>query len=194
MTDPVLVVDFDDVLVEFCRGFYAWHNKVHGTRITYEGAWTFEIDKLLKIDPSLKNQRVMDFWLSPEHAKIEQCADAFAAMVTLREHYAIHMATARPQSIKQQTDYLIQRYYPDIFETVSYLGFYHDAPDKRRTKDQICDELGATAFIDDAFHNVTTCVKEGRTVIMPDRPWNQGKEHSKVLRTYGWSDILTALL
>lgn len=193
MTRPILVVDFDDVCVDFVGGYLQFHNKYYFTKVSYEQVYTYDLHKLFKISVEEKNRRIAEYWASPEHDYIQPMQDAAASLWILAERYEIHMASARASNTEAQTKRLIDRYFPELFERVHLLGSFHHAEGKRRTKAEICDEVDAVALIDDAFHNAEPAVKEGRKVLMPDRPWNWDRNHAGVIRVFGWSQILAEL-
>lgn len=192
---PIIVIDFDDVLVDFMTGYINWCNDNYadyGPKLTYEDVWTFELDKLHKIGVEERNQRVMNFWRSPAHQLIQPMPDAIEAMMVLADRgYDIHMATARAEAVRTETMILVDRYFADTFADMHFIGTYHEGG--RRTKADVCNELGAIALIDDNAPNLLPAANGVRRLLMPDRPWNKNARHKEIIRTFGWAQALTWL-
>jgi uncharacterized HAD superfamily protein len=184
-------VDFDDVCVEFMLPMFDFHNKYYGTSCTYEQITTFELEKLFECGMDEKLRRIMEFYLSLEHESVTPVAGACEAMRDLCATYDLYMITARPGRVRPQTQKLLDKHFPGIFSDLHFTDHYFITdPSKRISKASICESLGATAFIDDAFHNAAEVARSGIPVYMLDKPWNRGKEHSGVTRVHSWQEIL----
>jgi uncharacterized HAD superfamily protein len=191
---PVGAVDADDVLWECMRMMFAFHNEHYGTAHEYEHLTTYALETLFGCGFEEKNRRVMEFYHSPHHDRIEPINGAVEAIKRLARSHHLHIVTSRPSSIRARTQRLIDRYFPDVFGQVHCSDhFVHGQPGLRVSKAKICAEIGAAWSIDDSFEYATDMARAGITVFMPDRPWNRGKLYPGVIRVYGWDEIITKI-
>lgn len=192
----IVVVDFDDVMVDFMRPFLAWYGDNFGHAVDYEEMWSYDLHRVLDIEIELAEAIVMRFWRGDAHRRIVPFADADAGLAALfAAGIEVHMATARPQAVATETRYLLDRHFAHCpFAAVHYLGSFHEPSSLRRSKADVVRQLDADALIDDSFGNCRGALGGRAKIIMPDRPWNRRLEAAGISRIYTWQDTLACLL
>jgi 5'(3')-deoxyribonucleotidase len=190
-----VATDWDDVVVHFMQAMFDFHNARYGTSVTFDEITTFDLEKLFGCDEEEKLRRVLEFYLSEEHARLPAVEGAVSGLERLAEVYDVYMITARPSIARACTEALIERYVPRLFTSIFFTDYHYTLdPAKRMSKANICDELEVVALIDDGFHNAVEVARSDRKVLMPHRPWNRGKEYPNVIRVQSWDEIINHLL
>ncbi len=175
----VIAIDCDDVLVPTGPTQIAFYNNKYKARVTekefYESAtediWGTDDDQIA-ID------RVAEHTLSDEFANTPPSSEAVAAIHRLAQLHDLHIVTGRPATIEHATERLIDRYFKGCFKTVKHTNYYTYSWDKaeKRSKAEVCQELGADIFIDDYIGHIRDVAKTGACEVM-------------LFGEYGWSNI-----
>jgi uncharacterized HAD superfamily protein len=195
MPKPVLAVDFDDVVAGFNLAFSQWHNTHHGTAVTYEDIYSYDMAHMYGTDQHTANKRVFDF-CHHHHDAVEPLHGAIAHLRLLRKRYTLIMVTSRCESIEEITHQWMERHTPHLFYDTHFTnGFATHFPERKRSKLEVCEAIGAVALIDDAVsHANEVSAGLGISVFLPDRPWNQEGVWDSVTRVYSWEQITEQLL
>ena len=114
------------------------------------------------------------------------------ALRLLKQEYEIHLVTGRCESIAPVTHDWLGRDAPNIFAATHFTNsFATKHPERRRTKVEVCIEIGATMLVDDALAHVgEVAQKLGIPVFMPTRPWNQHATPPGVTRVSSFDEVL----
>lgn len=192
---PVLVVDIDDVLhrynhPHFCRHIYA----ETGVQIEYHEIVVPYLSDLL---PAISVEREHElvhlvyrdelFW---DDTPIEHSRRALAE---LSKRFCIIAVTARPESIRAQTEDWLNRHFPGVFSEFIFIGLKGSA-ENTTTKLEHAMRHGAYAMIDDARHHLSGCAEQGIKGVLFGQPWNEAEEqHPDFVRVVGWEMIEEAL-
>lgn len=195
-TKPVLAVDFDDILFDFNETFRNYHNTRYGTAYAFEDLKTYEIEKILGCDIPEKNRRILEFYHSREHVEGIVIPGALDSLELLSAWYSLHIVSARPDTVSEATHVWLEvNRSLQLFEKLHFTGHYHANAKslKRLSKADICLELGAKVFIEDALHNAASVAQVGIPVLLYDKPWNQGELHPNITRVHSWSEIVSRL-
>jgi uncharacterized HAD superfamily protein len=138
---------------------------------------------------------VFDFYHN-HHDMIEPLYDAIEHLQLLRKKFRLEVVTARCESVAPITLGWKMRHIPRLFSAAHYANGYASIfPERKRSKLEICEEINAVAFIDDAIgHANLVAAGLGIHVFLPDRPWNQEETHDGVTRVFDWGEITRQLL
>lgn len=195
MCKPVLAVDFDDVFAGFHQAFTSYHNDTYGTYIQYSDIISYNMAEIYGTDDETIISRVFDFYHN-HHDLIEPIEDAIRHLWLLKDKYRLEVVTARCESTAPVTLGWKLKHTPKLFEGAHFAnGYGTKFPERKRSKLEICKEIGAVAFIDDAIGHVNS-VAEGLSipVFLPNRPWNTSeKVVAGVTRFDDW-DVVTRQL
>ncbi len=181
----VIAFDCDDSLVEFNRKLVEFYNRRHGTHFEWEQMTTYEIHLVYQCTEEYLTEVVWEFYHSDDHAAMEAMEGAMELMAYLatRQDVEKHVVTSRVEELHTVTTGLLHGHFGEVFEKYHFANHYGAKPEHvQRTKAEICLEIGAVVLIDDALHHARAVAAAGITVLLPDRPWNQGEIPSGVIR------------
>lgn len=188
-----IAVDFDDVVLDFNRGFLTSHNQRYGTNLTYDQLINYDNwETVYGCDKDTMTERAREFYHSPEHGLTAPIAGAIEAIADLAQSYSLEIVTSRPDTVRSVTLEWLDRHCPGHFSNFHFTNIYAGANGaKQRSKAEVCREIGALALIDDALRHAKDVAAAGITAILPDRPWNQSETPSGVHRMHSWNEIVS---
>ncbi len=188
----VIAVDFDDVLMEFNAGFLDFHNRVHGTTLTFDQLINYDNwEVVYGCDKETMTARAKNFYVSREHQLVEPVAGAVNAIEKLSRSHSLQIVTSRPTSVREHTLEWLDRHFPGLFHDFHFTNIYAaDVGTKPRSKSEVCREIGAAVLIDDALRHATEVADHAIPVLLPDRPWNREHTPVGVTRVHSWPDIV----
>lgn len=187
----VIAVDLDDVANNFNRAFNAYSKSVHGARQSYDDLKTYDLSIDYDIDEEETHRRIFDFchnW----HDTIKPIMNAIGALRLLKQEYELQMVTSRCESIEEITHKWLDENAPNIFTVTHFTnGFATKHPERRRSKLDVCREIGAIMLIDDSLSHVGEVAEKMQIpVYMPNRPWNEHLTPPGVTRVKSFDEIL----
>ncbi len=189
---PTIAVDFDDVVVNFNRAYINHHNDNYGDpQITFQDAVTFDMAKLYGITPNEVVKRVRRFCTN-HHDDMTLRTGAREGLARLSDQFDLQIVTSRCESFRDITlafmkENGVNKYFSHAHFTN---GFGTVFPDRKKTKLEVCREIGAVALIEDSPGNAQLVADGGISVIVPECPWNTGQiEHELVHFVPDWETI-----
>jgi len=184
-------IDIDDVLAEFARGYLEKYKEKYGKEVKFEDIFSFDLWKPLGISKQESIELADSYYDSPEFDNIDLVEGAFEIIKKLNKEHKLFFITSRPLKIKDKTNLFLNKYFSDInFELVFSNDFFGS---QRKSKSEICRELGIGLLIEDNKSYSLDCAKKGIKVFLFDKPWNKNFEHENVERVYSWNEILERL-
>lgn len=186
-----LAFDFDDVIADFNGGYVNFHNRTFGTpTVSFDDITDFDMTKIYGVEHDTIVARVMKF-CHEHHDEIEPWADAEPCLRRLSEKYELHIVTSRCETLRDTTEgWLSEHNLRDYITELHFTnGFGSKFPKRKRTKERVCQEIGATALIEDAPTHALSVAKSGTPVCLPHRPWNGNVWHHRVLRVWDLNTI-----
>lgn len=185
-------MDFDDVVLDFNRGFMSSHNNLYGTKITYEQLNNFDDWEITYgCDKETMAKRTVNFYNSDEHHLTGPVSGAIGGISELAKDYHLEIVTSRPEISKAATLRWIDKHFKDTFRNFHFTNMYAGAKGSHaRSKSEVCKEIGAEVLIDDALKHAKDVAGVGIPALLPDRPWNQGEAGDRVYRVHTWEEIV----
>ncbi|GEM_PF-4689914 len=181
---PILIFDFDDVLVDVTRGFLRFYKQKQGLEAEYEKIET-DLALLLNITED-EELRLWDrFFESEEYLSILPHSQALKTLEKLREKFDLIILTNRVDRFRQSAIKWIERHLPGYFSKVL---FSVDFPEGKQSKGAICAELAVELLVDDEPKNILSCVDHNIPVVIYDCPWNR-KLHRDIPRIKSLEEI-----
>ena len=189
MSKPVLAIDLDEVLGQFVESICHWHNRRFNTSLT---SVDFISDHFSAV-PGWGNDaatatKVREFLLGPsgdtnakgpaiEFLAVQPVEGAKEALTKLSTLFDLVVVTARSEEIGVVTRDWLTLHFPNLFSRVILCNSYAaDGTHARRSKGEVCKEIGAVALVDD---NVGYCHDAARTVpfafLFGNYSWNTRK-------------------
>ncbi len=195
MTKPVLAVDFDDVVNNFNRAFLLYNQFTHGAKQRYEDLLSYDYCIAYGISEAEAHERIWHFCHRLHH-QVRPIKSVIGALQLLNDLYEIHMVTGRCESIAAVTHGWLKDNAPRVFvETHFTNSFATKHPERRRSKVEVCREIGAVALVDDSLSHVGNVAQELRIpVYMPTQPWNQHETPVGVTRVSDFDEALAHLI
>lgn len=175
---PILAVDIDEVLACFTAQLVKFHNasledcKLH---IELSHFTTHNFAEVLGCTGDEVSTKLDAFVLSEYFFEIPPVDGGFAALSQLKEHFDLHVVTARSHSLRPDTLKWLDQHYPGIFLDFHFCNIYAPAgTGLTRDKATICRDINAVALIDDNVSYAHNCANSGLPVyLFGDYPWNR---------------------
>jgi 5'(3')-deoxyribonucleotidase len=196
MQKTKIAIDNDDTLLDFNEAVRLFHNANYDTNYQSIDVKEFALEKVWGCDFDEAFRRISEFWQTEYFNNMQPVSGAFEAVNVLKEKYDLFVLTARPEEVAIETKLAIKKHFPDLFTDVHFAPAF--GAGQRKTKVEVCKELGIEVIIDDGIHNLELCAKEGIKCFMFERPWNM--QHSKteleekgIIRVKNWTEVLQQL-
>lgn len=183
----IIAVDVDDVLADTLVSFIEFYNQHYQAKHQYTDFLTYNFEDVLKLDTRQVQERILAFYNSSYD--IQPVSGAKEALSELSKSHRLEVITARVAGLENITARWIEKYFPGIFSGLHF-GHNHFVGCGRKTKAEICREIGAKWLIDDIVENLIPCEASGVKPIVFDRPWN--REHlqcQKFSRASEWATV-----
>lgn len=117
---------------------------------------------------------------------------AVYAIRKLAKDFDLYLITARTKSAKKTTRIWIKHHFPTEFRNIIF-GQYRKEGDFKKTKGQICKELGISLIIDDRYDYALDCHNHGIKTIVLDYnnsyPWSKGKLPKDMKKAKNWKEV-----
>ncbi len=193
MKKPTIAIDCDDVIVPTVPLILNHYNETYGTTIALKDYYSTDLAIWQVPDDATAIQRVRDYMFSAEYQHAEPFADAIETLRELSDRYTLHVVTGREDFLEPATRAMLDRYFPDIFQSVEFTNFFGH---KSRPKSEVCQALGADILIDDHLHHAQIVAECGIEVLLfGDYPWNQADElPASIRRVRDWREVSRVLL
>lgn len=114
------------------------------------------------------------------------------AIKKLAKEFELYLVTARTKNVKKHTRDWISHHFPKMFKKIIF-GQYRKEGDFKKTKGQICKELGISLIVDDRIDYALDCYKHGVNAIVFDYkdsyPWSKGKFPKSIKKARDWKEV-----
>ena len=191
-TQETIALDIDEVLYPFMPQFTQWHNKIFQTNLYPENFFSYEFADVLGVSVPDTIERVREFLTQEDnHEGVLPIQGSKSAVYALAEQYSLVAVTARHPQFRSITESYLEEHFSGVIEQVELVG--HPATvEVCRSKAEVCQELGATALVDDSIGHVNNCVENGIDgVLFGNYPWNrEGEPRKDVVQCHNWQDVL----
>lgn len=185
--------DLDEVLLDFNNAFCSYHNRVYGTNLRRSDLIVFEYEKIINCSKEEVIKRVVDFYTSPEHLNTKPMDGAVEVINKLKDDNTLIIITSKPEMLREETLKWINKYFPNSFKDVFFTNHFY-GNGLRRSKGDVCKEVGVDMFIDDNLENLENVLSMGIPALLFDAPWNQYASKYPMTRVKSWNEILEILL
>jgi len=141
-------IDLDEVLAETLGDFLVYLNRRFGTAYTKDQCFSYNTAEVLGCSVDQAVDLWHDFYRSPMFDQIQPVKGAVEGVNALQNNELV-LITSREEILKESTLHWINRHFPNRFSQVIYAKHFV-LGGERKTKAEICDELGIDLFIDDS--------------------------------------------
>lgn len=196
LTRPLVLLDLDDVLVDFHTPFAATIAAMFGLNYSYAERTCYYASDFLPITKEQELQAVFAtydgaaIWNSPP---FPHCRKHLERLVN---EFDLAILTARPEQYKAATVQWSARHLPGLFsdDNVFHNGLL-GTNERKLTKVERAVELGAIALVDDTRHNLEGCAAHRIQGVLFHHSWNEAdSDHDDFIRARGWSEVAALLL
>lgn len=175
----VLAFDCDDVLVHTSSVIVDKYNKLYGTSVTLDAYYrkgdTWQSNSheeaLQRLDGILRDGVIDE--VAPD-TEVVRAAEQLAAI------HELHLVTGRQDYMEPATLRLLHTYFPGCFTGVEHTNYVTVANSTylRRSKGEVCSQLGADVLIDDHVDHGESVLAAGvsEVIVFGDYPWNNSFE------------------
>ena len=190
MNKPTIALDIDDVLVSTAGEIIDAYNAKWNTRLKLADWYSDVGPQWGTPDKAVAIRRVNEYIESDAYFDLVPVRDAALALKELSKRFELHVLTGRPEVIAGATQKWLQRHFPDMLRSVNFSNMFDEA--KKRSKGEMCRELGASYLIDDHLENCVSAAGVGiKAVLFGSYPWNQSVAlPNGVTRCIDWDAVL----
>lgn len=188
----VIAVDCDDVIVETSHLIIGYYNKTYGTDLGLQDMYSNDPQRWGVVSDAEAIARVEAYLATDEYRNAPPFREAIEATRQLSKKYELHLVTGRSNLLETATKDLLRMYFPDVFRSIVFTNLYAIG---KRTKAEVCQELGVDLLIEDHLGHALPVAECGVDVLLfGDYPWNQAKKlPSNVHRVKNWEEVLHIL-
>lgn len=189
MRKLIIAIDCDDVLVPTAPWIIDRYNKTYDTDVHISDFYSKDcmIWGTATFDEAAK--RVGALLLEEEYGTIEPFSDAIEVVQRLSKVHELHLVTGRARYLEPVTLVMIEKTFPDFFQTIQHIGYFEGA---KKNKGDVCKELGADVLVDDHIVHLRDVLLAGvkEVILFGDYPWNQqSKLQGKSTRCADWWSV-----
>ena len=188
-------VDLDDVLGEFMPQMLAFHNEKYGTSFNSRDiGHVHALFELISKNEEEAIEKMELFYRSEYFDNIRPVKGAKDNLRKLKDHgHELIVITGRPSHLKEKTTKWLEEHFEDILDQVHFAD--HTVHPRGWSKGEMCKKLGIYHHIDDFLAFAQSCVENGISVFLLDRPWNRNVELDiKIKRVFSWDEISMDLI
>lgn len=198
---PVLACDIDEVLAHFAQSLALFHNHSYNTAFTADDFHSYDFHLVWGGTVDECNEKMELYFLSDHFQnQLYPISQAFECLKRLGEHFDLQVVTARQNKLKGITVDWINLYFPGIFSQLHF-GNHYSTEGKKRSKSEMCREIGAFALIDDSFAYAKDCAMSGiPTILFGDYAWNRSFDvapfnatEEMIIRVRNWDEAVEAV-
>jgi uncharacterized HAD superfamily protein len=183
----IIGIDLDDVLADVTTGLNVYHNNKYGTNIMLENHFDYDLSLIWQVSKEESLKRIFDYLANHSH-KAKPMTDSQEILQKLASKNTFKVITSRPEGVEKQTKDWIKKHFSALDIDVHFAGAYYGA--NRKTKAEVCKELGAEVLIEDCLKFALECSDAGIRVLLFDMPWNQMEKLPKnIHRVHSWKEI-----
>lgn len=170
------ILDCDDVLLDWIRGFKSWLFDAKGIKPTTSAPTSWSLAEWLGMIDSRCYELIAEFNASEKFAQLNAIPDAVGAVVALKAHghklTVLTSCSADPVTISRRRENL-NREFDGAFDRVICLGL-------GEPKSNWLEVLRGGIWIEDNYKNAMAGYKAGHKTIMMRRSHNREDEGSSI--------------
>lgn len=187
----IIAIDIDAVLGDFLSQFLKYRNDTYGTQWKRTDFETYVWSQVFKESKEVMYSIMSDFFNSDYFPNIKLMPGAQEGIDALKERgYTLDIVTSRPRLIKRETLRWLDENFPGEFTRV-YFSNQPAYGSFGPTKAMVCEEIGASYFVDDQYQYCQEVAKKGIKVFLYDSPWNQDVDLDPgITRIKSWAEVV----
>ncbi|MCD6229504.1 MAG: hypothetical protein J7K00_01730 [Candidatus Diapherotrites archaeon] len=185
----LIATDLDEVLAGYLSAFLEFHNDTYKTCLSIKNMQNQAFHELLEGTEKELIEKLYAFYKTPYFKNIKPVPGAIKGISELEKNHELVILTARQNDIKEPTKKWVEHYFPNTFSDIYFTNNY-SKKGKKKTKAEVCSNLGVNILIEDRAEYAINCSFNGTKVILLDYPWNQEKLPENIYRVNSWKEIV----
>lgn len=184
-------IDIDDVIVHLVKHFYDFYNQKFKKNLDVENHFEYNFMGPFGVSEEEVISLIKEFYFTEYFDNLDLVEASVDSIHELSKSYEIFFITSRHLDVKDKTENLLQKLFPNIRYTLIFSGeFWQEA----KSKVEICEDVGVSIMIEDNGIYALDCAKKGVQVFLLDKSWNQTYEkHNNILKVKNWNEIMEKL-
>lgn len=196
---PVVALDLDEVLGAFLPALIRFHNDKYGTEYKLDDFFSYRFCDVWGGTNEETLDKIFEFFKTDYFLKdLKPIPGAHDVLQEFKDKFDFVVVTSRQHEITEETRHWLDQHFHGIISRAEFGNHWaKDAPDpeddhhSKRSKKEMCQEVGAILLIDD---NMSYCKEVSQELGIPavlfgDYGWNQGDVPSKVTRLPDWQAV-----
>ncbi|MFZ1483472.1 MAG: hypothetical protein WAS36_00445 [Candidatus Saccharimonadales bacterium] len=189
MSKPIIAIDIDNVLAAHAGALMDVYNKLYDTSYKandYDEKWAWIND-----DEKVQAFR-KEILSSGVHRSMNVVPGASESAKRLLEKFDLVIITARWPEVSDITDTWVQKNFSGVFKDIHLTEvFMGQANGTKKSKADICHEIGAKYLIDDNYGHCKIAGEAGiHCVLFGDYAWNQTETlPANTVRCKDWQGV-----
>ena len=171
-----IAIDIDGVLAEIMEHFLDFLSRETGVRLNRGDVDVyFDWFHKIGIDKERFKNLIQAFYLSEEFKKATPFdSESMIPLSQMAKEHTLMVVTSRPESTKEITEGFLDKFYPELFENVYYIGTSYEGDGiAAKSKAEMLSKLKADIAVDDdpGLAGIGEC-----RLLLVDQPYNQDVE------------------
>ena len=180
-------IDIDDVLIDFCIPFVAFHNEHYGT--DWKELRSYRLEELTG-DTWQQMQEKMDRFVEDVDLFNQKIDPAiYESIKKLSKRHELYIITARPKHYRDGTKKWMEDNLAGLYKELLFIMYGEGQENERTDKWEFCRKHDIDVMIEDLEEHASKCDENGIKVLLFDHTWNQGVEGKNTTRVHSWQDI-----
>ena len=184
-----IAIDVDEILANLVDSVITFHNETYNTSLTRDTFRSYQFHENWGGTQLEAIEKMHEFFQTPYFPNVQPMPGAVEAIKKLKEDHQLYVVTSRQAVITKETHEWVEKHFPKMFESI-YLTNSWGLTGPKRTKKDVCQEIGAQIFIDDSLDYALECAELEIPVLMLDYPWNQAELPRCITRVFSWEEIV----
>ena len=187
-----IAIDIDDTLSNTADPLFSFYSLKLGKKFKREDHIQYELHKTLNCTREESRKILNEFHQNGQLGEVLPLDYSIEAVNELKKKHELFIITSRPLQFKQTTFDWIKKHLPIKESNIIFAeDIYKEG--NRKSKANICKELGINIMIEDAAHHALDCAKIGIKVILFDNPWNEKLKHKDLTRVKSWKEAMKSI-
>jgi uncharacterized HAD superfamily protein len=189
-----IAIDIDDVLSSEVEAMRLFINERFGLSLKkedyripgpYWGYWE-SVWGVANVQADEWYQAYLDENVKANHQLHDGANEAIA---WLKQHYRLAVVTSREDSMIDTTHAWLEKHFPKTFDHVEFVRLWSE--DRKVTKAEICQHIGATYLIDDSIEHCNLAYEAGiGALLFGDYGWHKEVQIADgIVRVRDWSQV-----
>lgn len=191
---PLIAVDLDDVLADYCNPLIAFHNQTFGTNLARQNFTSYRLWEVWGGTSEEATRKVYHFHNTDYFRNIVPVQGAVEGINILTKQYNLVIITSRFTDFMEYTSEWLKKFFPNKFLRVYFTNHWNlITGGTYKKKSDICLEIGAKTILEDSIEYALDCTRRGIRTILLDNPWNQCDDQVGITRVRSWKEIVEKL-